>query len=86
MSASPAKVSSGLARQTIPAITSSTPNETHTHRSGIGALASARFWKPANRNMKPTMSPTVLTEVSSNWRIATETMIQQIPATSESHQ
>ena len=37
MSASPANVSSGLARLTIPAITSRTPNVTHTQRSGIGS-------------------------------------------------
>ena len=36
--------------------------------------------------MNPTISPTVLTEVSSNCRIATATMIQQIPAISQSHQ
>ena len=70
----------------IPAITNSTPKQTHTHRSGTATLASARFWKPANRNMRPTMTPTVLTEVSSNWRITTDTMIQAIPVTSQSHQ
>ena len=32
------------------------------------------------------MTPTVLTEVSSNWRITTDTTIQAIPVTSQSHQ
>ncbi len=41
---------------------------------------------PANRNMSPMMTPTVLTEASSNWRITTEMMIQEIPATTQSHQ
>ena len=36
--------------------------------------------------MSPMMTPTVLTEVSSNWRITTEMMIQEIPATTQSHQ
>ena len=86
MSASAAKVSSGLARQTTPAATRSRPKQTHTHRSGTGAPASARFWMPASRNMSPMMTPTVLTEASSNWRITTEMMIQEIPATTQSHQ
>ena len=86
MSAIPANVSSGLTKQTTPAITNSTPNSAHSQRSDSATAARTKFWTLASRNMRPTRTPIVVTEASSNCRRTRETISQAIPETSQTHQ
>ena len=86
MSASAAKVFSGLMNAITPATRNSTPKMANSHLPCSAMPASAKFCSAVPRNMTPTMTPTVVIEAWSNCRITTEATIQTNPNTSHSHQ
>ena len=66
MSARPAKVSAGLAKQTIADTRNSPPNSAQAQRPGTSSVESAMFSTPSARNISPTRMPTVVTDAWSN--------------------
>ena len=66
MSARPAKVSVGFAKQTMADTRNTPPNSAHAQRIGTSNLASAMFSMPTARNRTPVRMPTVLTDAWSN--------------------
>ena len=85
MSAIAAKVFSGLMKASTAAIRKRTPKIANSQRPRSARVASVKFWAEAPRNIRPMITPTVVIEASSNWRMTTATIVQTIPNASQSH-
>ena len=85
MSAIAVKVFSGLMNDKIAAIMNRNAKMPNSHWPLSAIAAITAFWAAAPRNMIPMITPTVLTEAWSNWRITTAATVQISPNTSHSH-